>query len=602
MKKRLLALALAGTTAFSVFSMTAFAGSHDADEKFNAAAYTKVAKIVSTGTAVTAPVYKDVEWAGLTVDFEEVMDETVVAGTVYMYDFIAAVGDGTGKDMDDVVEVIDTEKSFAKLLGAATYNSEKGYGEYASIRREITDAFAELQDTVANTDYTVEAGDPYDWTKLETAILGTDETNVASSYMVFLMQEYNRFVEDELVEVEEIDLEALADLVIEALEARSADDYKKSSAYHTWSEKFEDLMEDYDEADNKTEYSNAYEALYKALTGSNANTVKADLDELEALRAEKILGKTLYPVADYTKTNGKTTDEYNWYIAVLGLAKKMGTDDTQASVDVVAAALEAAIADLVPTTTPKGSAMLALEEDYADLEGLVEGDYTKSTWKDYVLAMDYADSILNGDPGVDQVKNAKAILVAITAEVEDCANHTKVKSSKVKALDKAIEAAEDWLEEYDETASAAQILAVTKALTTAEKTMENHKTASKCALVSEIDAAIAGVESALDYADIVLGWSQDADGNWMYATETGYVESGWYKVKDNWCWFEDGKAVQSSWRKIDGTWYYLNAYCFAARGWAKVDGKWYFFNDGCAMLANTTVDGYVLDASGAWVE
>jgi len=37
-------------------------------------------------------------------------------------------------------------------------------------------------------------------------------------------------------------------------------------------------------------------------------------------------------------------------------------------------------------------------------------------------------------------------------------------------------------------------------------------------------------------------------------------------------------------------------------GWLNDNGTWYYLNTSGAMLANTTVDGYKLSASGAWVK
>lgn len=60
------------------------------------------------------------------------------------------------------------------------------------------------------------------------------------------------------------------------------------------------------------------------------------------------------------------------------------------------------------------------------------------------------------------------------------------------------------------------------------------------------------------------GWEQSQEG-WKYRQESGsYVSNGWYQAPD---------------------------------------GKWYYFDESAVMLADTvTPDGYMVDASGAWVE
>ena len=38
-------------------------------------------------------------------------------------------------------------------------------------------------------------------------------------------------------------------------------------------------------------------------------------------------------------------------------------------------------------------------------------------------------------------------------------------------------------------------------------------------------------------------------------------------------------------------------------GWFQdTDGRWYYLNANGSMAANTTVDGYVLGANGAWIK
>ena len=36
-------------------------------------------------------------------------------------------------------------------------------------------------------------------------------------------------------------------------------------------------------------------------------------------------------------------------------------------------------------------------------------------------------------------------------------------------------------------------------------------------------------------------------------------------------------------------------------GWLLIDNVWYYFYEDGSMAADTWVDGYYLDASGAWV-
>ena len=166
---------------------------------------------------------------------------------------------------------------------------------------------------------------------------------------------------------------------------------------------------------------------------------------------------------------------------------------------------------------------------------------------------------------------------------------------------------------------------------------------------SDLTAAIEAIDAAINYSEIVMGWSQNDAGKWMYGTEEGYLNDGWHQVDGGKTWFyfnADGTAKQSEWWNDNGTWYWFNSNCGAATGWAKVDGEWYFFKGNNAMktgwekvdgnwyymassgkmvtgwcevngkwyyfskesnslgqmLYSTTVDGYKLGADGAWIK
>ena len=164
---------------------------------------------------------------------------------------------------------------------------------------------------------------------------------------------------------------------------------------------------------------------------------------------------------------------------------------------------------------------------------------------------------------------------------------------------------------------------------------------------SDLTAAIEAIDAAINYSEIVMGWSKNDAGKWQYGTEEGYLSNGWNKIGKTWFYFNaDGTAKQSEWFQENGTWYWFNSNCGAATGWAKVDGEWYFFKGNNAMktgwekvdgnwyymassgkmvtgwcevngkwyyfskasnslgqmLYSTTVDGYKLGADGAWIK
>ena len=117
----------------------------------------------------------------------------------------------------------------------------------------------------------------------------------------------------------------------------------------------------------------------------------------------------------------------------------------------------------------------------------------------------------------------------------------------------------------------------------------------------------------------VLGWVEDG-GDWYYidpATElmiadtTRTINGIPYRFNSSGAWVEsDTEATEitsdssAAGRWIlysGGRWAYLFDSGSWAYGWQLIDGIWYYFDSEGWMLADTVVDGYRLDASGAWI-
>ena len=101
-------------------------------------------------------------------------------------------------------------------------------------------------------------------------------------------------------------------------------------------------------------------------------------------------------------------------------------------------------------------------------------------------------------------------------------------------------------------------------------------------VISTKPAATTATATAGTTTALTAGWVKAADGTWTYNKADGTKATGWIK---------DGS-----------TWYFLNGSGAMKTGWINDNGTWYYLNASGAMFANTTVDGYVLGASGAWVK
>ena len=124
---------------------------------------------------------------------------------------------------------------------------------------------------------------------------------------------------------------------------------------------------------------------------------------------------------------------------------------------------------------------------------------------------------------------------------------------------------------------------------------------------------------------MATGFLKRADGQWVYANESGALVGGWVKDAGSWYyldpttkvmatgWVADGGswyyltgsgAMATGWVNDGGTWYFLNASGKMATGWIKDRGTWYYLAPSGAMLTGThVINGrtYMFDDSGAWV-
>jgi glucan-binding YG repeat protein len=100
---------------------------------------------------------------------------------------------------------------------------------------------------------------------------------------------------------------------------------------------------------------------------------------------------------------------------------------------------------------------------------------------------------------------------------------------------------------------------------------------------------------------MATGWVND-NGTWYYLKSSGAMATGWVNDNGTWYYLNTSGAMATGWVNDNGTWYYLNTSGAMATGWVNDNGTWYYLNESGAMLSNTTVDGYVLGASGAWIQ
>lgn len=98
----------------------------------------------------------------------------------------------------------------------------------------------------------------------------------------------------------------------------------------------------------------------------------------------------------------------------------------------------------------------------------------------------------------------------------------------------------------------------------------------------------------------VIGWNQ-IDGSWYLMDSTGTVQIGWREINGKRYLLENNGTMATGWQQSNGKWYLLKDNGAMATGWQQSNGKWYYLYADGSMASNTVVDGYTVDASGAWV-
>ena len=109
----------------------------------------------------------------------------------------------------------------------------------------------------------------------------------------------------------------------------------------------------------------------------------------------------------------------------------------------------------------------------------------------------------------------------------------------------------------------------------------------------------------LDPATKVMktGWVADG-GSWYYLRASGAMATGWVQVDGSWYYLSASGKMATGWVQVDGSWYYLSDSGKMTTGWVNVGGSWYYLNASGVMLTGTQVINgrtYVFDDSGAWM-
>ena len=629
MKKRILALALAGTTAFSVFGGLNVFAAKTVDDVYGDEVYKTYAGTEITWTNGTSVTIAGEEFTGdeKFADFEAALDKmvfdkeaTIELGNVYMFDYVQVDKDEYDALLNTIDDIKGAEEisegvideltsALVAVYGTAPKFENNTDGAYNTFRREVTDdLYALKKDHLVADDFAKDDDGfvPYAFDRL---LKDLDKTTNATrtSRMLYVMQEYERIVGL----MDPADQEGLEDTIArytDVLDARSEADYKSASSYYKFQGDYMDLTKDHEDAESYTEMKAYAKDLYSMILNkyrtpyTSAGVDKGELNDMIAFAAG-FEGKKEY---GFNKIESKWTAEYDYFNTILtearAVSKLSKSYSYQSTVDAYTALLSEAVDGLEANTTPADWVVLRLETAVEEAQTKVESDYKASAWKAFSTALANAEKGLESD-SLGSAR-AKSLAETLEKEMEDLYDGRKAVSVSLKNdLKDAIADAEKVLKDLNETASGSQLLALSTAIDDAKDIQKNISKA----LISEVEDAIAAMADATTLAQHPQGWYQNDAGTWFYGVGTENY-TGWLELNGRTYFLkDDGSMAASTWVKTEkGYWYYLNASgAMMHDGWAKINDTWYFFKNFGGMAEGWVKDGntwyYLTPGSGAMV-
>lgn len=97
-------------------------------------------------------------------------------------------------------------------------------------------------------------------------------------------------------------------------------------------------------------------------------------------------------------------------------------------------------------------------------------------------------------------------------------------------------------------------------------------------------------------------WIKSGNRWWYRHKDGSYTVSDWEYIDGSWYYFDASGWMKTGWLQLGNTWYYLSdSGAMLGQGWHWINGKCYYMYSSGAMAADTRIDGYYVDASGAWI-
>lgn len=625
MKKRILALALAAATAFSMFGASLSVSAAGAEKTLvdGIVKYDSEKGYVDENGNADYATYIDQINAVNDLIVED-SDEAVEAGKLYAYDYTSTSWEAFATAVENALNAEDDTLAYlgktmypmyANALSAAANALAPELGD----SRYISDLRAAALDDLYAVKKDVKDLDPTDYVDGANAIAAIkanlDKVTAASSYTSAVLKalaDYEKAV-DALKPVDsDVDpFDALADQ-IETAEGilTYRDEYKTTASANKAFDNLEakldaanEIMGDYSVLISKI--TKATNELKSAIAKVRTYAIKASSETQKALTAALTKAQACIDDPDYATDAKAFQDALEAAKAAKNGSEHEVADATEALLDAI---------DNLKVKAIAGWKALKIQEELeaAGAFKKVETDYTPSSWakfEDALAAYEAAVTEKEYNAAQTNVMNKMNALVKVStraakaenkkvmAEAKSLYNDKAGKATKSQAAVAAFEKAyEDALKVNPTTVSEYEDLTATM-----EAAIKAYKE-NKVVAAYEGWAYDKGVWTFYVKGEVVTGWNK-INNVWYYMNDKGVMQTGWVKVDGAWYYLKDWGGMATGWAQVKGTWYFLDASGKCVMNtWKQINGKWYYFNASGAMAVNTTINGYKVDANGVWVK
>jgi len=159
-------------------------------------------------------------------------------------------------------------------------------------------------------------------------------------------------------------------------------------------------------------------------------------------------------------------------------------------------------------------------------------------------------------------------------------------------LDKGVNEIEIVIENEDDDEERVYTLKITRGSTTSTGTSTGTNTTTTPSTATNVSTVKAN--------QWVL-----VNGKWIYNDSTGNpIKNSWFADRNygKTYYLQADGTMATGWLNNGGKWYYLGADGAMRTGWILDGGKYYYLYADGTMAYNTTINGYKLGSSGAWVK